>query len=154
MITSTALLRIPSLVIGLSDFWWLAQILPSSLRASLMSRILTRSLWLLAHLLFESLCSLSFESVAASSSPCASSSERPRLLLRLGWRARAPSSPAFHNHFKTLSKAQRTRGLSSAYQSNLMGHITSSNTNIDQISSSESQPSINFKISTKHQHFG
>ena len=37
---------------------------------------------------------------------------------------------------KTLPKAQRTRGLSSSYQSNLMGHITSSNTNLDQISSS------------------
>ena len=32
------------------------------------------------------------------------------------------------------------------------GHITNSNTNLDQISSSESRPSINFKISTKHQH--
>ena len=32
-------------------------------------------------------------------------------------------------------------------------HITSSNTNLHQISSSEYQPSINFKISTKHQHF-
>ena len=31
-------------------------------------------------------------------------------------------------------------------------HITSSNTNLDQISSSESRPSINFKISIKHQH--
>ena len=30
-------------------------------------------------------------------------------------------------------------------------HITSSNTNLDQISSSESRPSINFKILTKHQ---
>ena len=30
-------------------------------------------------------------------------------------------------------------------------HITSSNTNLDQISSSESWPSIDFKISTKHQ---
>ena len=30
-------------------------------------------------------------------------------------------------------------------------HITCSNTNLDQISSSESRPSINFKISTKHQ---
>ena len=54
---------------------------------------------------------------------------------------------------KTLPKAQRTRGLSSSHQSNLMGHITSSNTNLDQISSSKSRPSINFKISTKHQHF-
>ena len=39
-------------------------------------------------------------------------------------------------YLKTLPKAQWTRGLSSAYQSNLMGHITSSNTNLDQISSS------------------
>ena len=31
-------------------------------------------------------------------------------------------------------------------------HILSSYTNLDQISSSESRPSINFKISTKHQH--
>ena len=55
---------------------------------------------------------------------------------------------------ETLQKAQRTRELSSAYQSNLsLGHITSSNTYLDQISSSESQPSTNFKISTKHQHF-
>ena len=30
-------------------------------------------------------------------------------------------------------------------------HIKSSNTNLDQISSSESRPSINFKITTKHQ---
>ena len=30
-------------------------------------------------------------------------------------------------------------------------HITSSNTNLDQISSSESRSSINFKITTKHQ---
>ena len=34
-----------------------------------------------------------------------------------------------------------------------LGHIASSNTSLDQISSSESQPSVNFKISTKHQHF-
>ena len=53
---------------------------------------------------------------------------------------------------KTLSKAQRTRGLRSAYQSNLMGHITSSNTNLDQTSSSKSRPSIHFKIHTKHHH--
>ena len=37
---------------------------------------------------------------------------------------------------ETLPKAQRTRGLSSSYESNLMGHITRSNTNLDQISSS------------------
>ena len=53
---------------------------------------------------------------------------------------------------KTLPKAQRTRGLSSAYQSNLSGHITSSNTNLDQISPSKYRPRINFKISTTHQH--
>ena len=35
---------------------------------------------------------------------------------------------------------------------NPLGHITISDTNLDQISSSESQPSINFKISIKHQH--
>ena len=63
----------------------------------------------------------------------------------------------FHEWFRLtkLPKAQRTRGLSSAHQSNLctcVGHITSSNTNLDQISSSESWPSINFKISTKRQH--
>ena len=34
-----------------------------------------------------------------------------------------------------------------------LGHITRSYTNLVLISSSESQPSINFKISTKHQHF-
>ena len=32
-----------------------------------------------------------------------------------------------------------------------LGHVTSSNTNLDQ--TSESQPCINFKISTKHHHF-
>ena len=53
---------------------------------------------------------------------------------------------------KTLPKAQRTRGFSSAYQSNLSCHITSSNTNRDQISPSKYRPRINFKISTTHQH--
>ena len=47
---------------------------------------------------------------------------------------------------KTLPKAQRTQGLSSAYQSNLMGHITSSNTNLDQISQYLNQ---SISISTK-----
>ena len=42
---------------------------------------------------------------------------------------------------KTLPKAQRTRGLSSAYQSNFLGHISSSYTNLDQILSSELRPS-------------
>ena len=49
--------------------------------------------------------------------------------------------------------AKRTLGLSSAYQSNFLGHTTSSYTNLDQISSEESRPSINFKISNKHQFF-
>ena len=53
---------------------------------------------------------------------------------------------------ETLPKAQRTRGLSSSFQSNLLGHITSSNTNLDQTSSSKSGQSIFFKISTKHHH--
>ena len=39
-------------------------------------------------------------------------------------------------YYKTLPKAKRTRGLSSAYQVTCLGHITSSNTNLDQISSS------------------
>ena len=39
-------------------------------------------------------------------------------------------------NLETLPKAQRTQGLSSSSQSNLMGYITSSNTNLDQISSS------------------
>ena len=54
----------------------------------------------------------------------------------------------FKNHLglmETLPKAQRTRGLSSSFQSNLLGHITSSNTNVDHTSSSESQLSINKK---------
>ena len=46
---------------------------------------------------------------------------------------------------ETLPKAQRTRGLSSAYQSNFtlvtLGHITNYYTNLDQT----------FRISTKHQ---
>ena len=49
---------------------------------------------------------------------------------------------------QTLPKAQRTRGLSSAYQSNFF--ITSSYTNLDQ-TSSESRPSTNLKVSTKYQ---
>ena len=53
---------------------------------------------------------------------------------------------------KTLPKTQRTRGLSSSFQSNLLGHITSSNANLDQTSSSKSRPCIYFKIPTKHQH--
>ena len=45
---------------------------------------------------------------------------------------------------QTLPKAQRTRGLSSSFQSNLLGHITSKNANLDQTSSSKSRPSIYF----------
>ena len=41
-------------------------------------------------------------------------------------------------YLKTLPKAQRTRGLSSSFQSNLLGHITSSNRNLVQTSSSTS----------------
>ena len=50
--------------------------------------------------------------------------------------------------YETLPNAQRTRESISTYQSNLMGHITSSNTNLDQIWTSESRLRINF--STKH----
>ena len=45
-------------------------------------------------------------------------------------------------NYKTLPKAQRTRGLSSSCQINSWVHITSSNTNLDHISSSESRLSI------------
>ena len=37
---------------------------------------------------------------------------------------------------QTLPKAQWTRGLSSSFQSNLLSHITSTNTNLDQTSCS------------------
>ena len=60
---------------------------------------------------------------------------------------------AYNTHItETLPKAQRTRGLSSSFQSKELGPITSSNTNLDQTSSSKSRPSIYFKISTKHHH--
>ena len=36
-----------------------------------------------------------------------------------------------NKYLKTLPKAQRTRVLSSAYQNNLIGHITGSYTNFD-----------------------
>ena len=52
----------------------------------------------------------------------------------------------------TLPKEQRTRGLSVLTKITSSGHIRSCYTNLDQISSLESRPSINFKISTKHQH--
>ena len=52
--------------------------------------------------------------------------------------------------FKTLPKAQWNQMLTKITS---LGRTTSSSTNLDQISSSESQPSISFKISTKHQHF-
>ena len=55
---------------------------------------------------------------------------------------------------ETLPKAHRIWGLSVLWdQSNFFfGHITSSYSNLDQISSSESPSSVNFKISTRHQH--
>ena len=51
-------------------------------------------------------------------------------------------------YLKTLPKAQWTRGLSSAYQSNLMGHITSSNSNLDQTFTSCGHNFFSRKIST------
>ena len=50
---------------------------------------------------------------------------------------------------KSLPKAQRTRWLSDVTKITSLVHITCSYTNLDQISTSESWPSINFKISTK-----
>ena len=47
---------------------------------------------------------------------------------------------------ETLPKAQRTRGLSDL---DSLGHMINYYTNLDQISSSEYRPSINFQISTK-----
>ena len=52
---------------------------------------------------------------------------------------------------KTLPKAQRTRGWSSAYQGNFFRSchkFLQSYTNFDQFSSSESRPSNNFKMQT------
>ena len=58
---------------------------------------------------------------------------------------RYTSTQSFANKrsVKTLPKAQRTRGLSSYHELH---------TNLDQISFSESRPSVNFKISTKYEH--
>ena len=68
-----------------------------------------------------------------------------------------PSSPPWPTwpliltlNYQTLPKAQRIRGLSSGYQSDFLRSYQSSYTN--QISSSESRPSTNLKISTKHKH--
>ena len=68
----------------------------------------------------------------------------------------------FQVNYKTLPKAQRTRGLSSSYQSNFLRSYHNF-TNLDQISSSESRLknqflnqtsaspiNLKFKISTKH----
>ena len=67
--------------------------------------------------------------------------------LELCWVLRAPCwqlrSHLFAARFKTLPKAQRTRGLSSYHKFH---------TNLDQISILESRLNINFEISTKHQH--
>ena len=57
-----------------------------------------------------------------------------------------PVTKSWKRSQKTLPKAERTRGLSSSFQSNLLSHITSSNTNVDQTSSSKYRPSIYFKI--------
>ena len=51
---------------------------------------------------------------------------------------------------KTLPKVHGPEG---SVQLNKVGQITSSYTNLDQSLCSESRPSTNFKISTKHQHF-
>ena len=54
---------------------------------------------------------------------------------------------------QTLPKEQRTRGLTSAYQSNFFRSYHKFKYKSWSIFSSESRPIINFKISTKHQHF-
>ena len=53
----------------------------------------------------------------------------------------------------TLPKAQQARGLTSVHQSNFLRSYHKFLHKSYSISSSESQPTINFKISTKHQHF-
>ena len=53
---------------------------------------------------------------------------------------------------KTFPKAQRTRGLSSAYQSYLLRSYHKFKHKSHQISFSDYSPSINFKFSTKQQH--
>lgn len=68
IMTSTAMFRMLSLVCGLSDFKWLMQILPSSFKASLISRIRILSLALFADLLSFSLTT--FVSGSTSSSSC------------------------------------------------------------------------------------
>ena len=62
------------------------------------------------------------------------------------------SNYKFPSIVKTLPKAQQTRGLSVLAKVTSLGHILRSYTNFDQISSSESWPSINLKISSKPQH--
>ena len=69
------------------------------------------------------------------SSPSSSSSS-PRQSFTPNPPTRQCSNTATATTFQILPKAQRTRGLSSSFQSNLLGHITSSN--------------FIFKISTKH----
>ena len=84
----------------------------------------------------------------------------PRAVMELAgrsWRTRmqtlTPSLPEnrqltdhyfvdIHNIMQTLPKAQRTRGLRSAYQRNFLGHIASSYTNLNQLN-------LNFRILTK-----
>ena len=81
-ITSTALFMIPNFVMGLSDFMWELQIRPNSFNASLISLILTLSLWLLLHRL--SLSFLSFSSGSRDSSSAFSASSDLRIFLLLG----------------------------------------------------------------------
>ena len=50
---------------------------------------------------------------------------------------------------KHFQRNKGPEGLVQLTKVTCLGHPTSSNTNLDQISSSESRPSINFKISTK-----
>ena len=53
---------------------------------------------------------------------------------------------------KTLQKHNGLEGWVQLTKITCLGHITSSSTNLDQISPSEYRPIINFKISSKHQH--
>jgi len=76
MMTSTAMLRMPSLVCGLSDFKCVMHMRPNSLSASLISRIRILSLALLA-------CRLSFSlTTFTSGSASSSSSSLPALLAK------------------------------------------------------------------------
>ena len=58
----------------------------------------------------------------------------------------------FHHNLKHCQRHNGPEGWVLLTKVTSLGHITSSYTNLDQ-TSSESRPSTNFKISTKHQHF-